>query len=230
MFDRKKLKSNAKMAIKKNYWMCVLAGFILMLMNFFSNNGYNQKIIQFVSKEILSIIPFVTVLSILLGIFVSSALEVGGCRFFTKNIYENPGFRELMYYFGSPYYLNIVKIIFFREVKIFLWTLLFIIPGIIKYYEYYMVPYLLAEHPELSSARAFKLSKMMMNGYKADTFILELSFIGWALLSLITAGMVGIFWLNPYTYATKAELYYELKQIHNIDESAFISDTFNNAY
>ena len=61
----------------------------------------------------------------------------------------------------------------------FLWSLLLLIPGIVKAYEYRMVPYLLADYPELSTEEAFRISREMMNGEKMNTFILDLSFIGW---------------------------------------------------
>ena len=101
---------------------------------------------------------------------------------------------------------------FMMNLKIFLWSLLFIIPGIIKAYEYRMVPYILAEHPEMSYSEVLEASSRMMDGQKMNAFILDLSFIGWEILSSITAGIVGIFWVNPYYYSTDAELYLELSE------------------
>ena len=100
---------------------------------------------------------------------------------------------------------------FLRNLFTFLWSLLFIIPGIIKFYEYRMIPYILAENPTLSYKEAFELSKKMMYGQKWKTFVLDLSFIGWYILSLLTFGLLIIFWIAPYMRATNVELYVCLK-------------------
>ena len=87
-----------------------------------------------------------------------------------------------------------------------------------------MVPYLLADCPELSTEEAFRISREMMNGEKMNTFILDLSFIGWYILSGITCNLVGIFYLYPYKYATDAELFLVLKQNY------FSSRSYGNTY
>ena len=92
----------------------------------------------------------------------------------------------------------------------FLWSLLFIIPGIVKSYSYAMTPYILLDRPELSPTEAIKESEKMMNGHKMDLFILELSFIGWIFLSVLTFGVL-ILYVEPYMMATKAAFYFELK-------------------
>ena len=91
-----------------------------------------------------------------------------------------------------------------------LWTLLFIIPGIIKSYEYSIIPYILADDPEISSKDAFKKAKQMMKGNKWRLFKLEFSFIGWFVLCVLTLG-IGTFFLIPYINAANAEFYVELK-------------------
>ena len=100
---------------------------------------------------------------------------------------------------------------FLRDLFVALWTLLFIIPGIVKMYAYSLVPYILAENPEMSGTEAIKLSNEMMKGHKWKAFVLDLSFLGWLLLSVLTLGLVGIFFANPYVYATDAELYKAIK-------------------
>lgn len=152
------------------------------------------------------------VIMIVLSIFVFSPLEVGGCRFFIENAYETGRFGNLAYAFGSGSYLKIVGTMFLRGLYIFLWSLLLFIPGIIKSYEYRMVPYLLAECPEMGSSEAFRISKEMMYGQKMEAFILDLSFIGWEILSACTCGLLGLFFVNPYKHATNAELFLELKR------------------
>lgn len=93
---------------------------------------------------------------------------------------------------------------------VFLWTLLLIIPGIIKAFAYALVPYILVDNPELSANEAINLSMKMMKGHKFDYFWLCLSFIGWILLGLLTLG-IGYFWLIPYMYTTYAAFYQDVK-------------------
>lgn len=92
----------------------------------------------------------------------------------------------------------------------FLWTLLLIIPGIIKSYSYSMAFYILADNPELTAREALAKSKTMMEGHKFDLFVLNLSFLGWALLTGITFGLAGIY-VIPYMNATTANFYNSIK-------------------
>ena len=109
---------------------------------------------------------------------------------------------------------------FFRDLYTFLWGLLFVIPGIIKGYSYRMVPYILTEHPDMEPEEAIRLSQQMMNGNKWAAFVLDLSFIGWELLSAATFGLLGIFYVNPYKYATDTELYIALKETGQMENPA----------
>ena len=107
--------------------------------------------------------------------------------------------------FGPSIVLNLLIGIF-----TFLWSLLFIIPGIIKSFEYAMLPYVLADNPELSSKEAFKKTNELMKGNKWRLFKLDFSFIGWYILCGLTLGL-GTFFLIPYVEAAMAEFYVELK-------------------
>ena len=100
---------------------------------------------------------------------------------------------------------------FLKTIYLALWSLLFIVPGVIKGYEYAMVPYLLLDHPEMSRQEIFAESKRMMMGNKWDAFVLDLSFIGWNLLGACTFGILTILYVNPYQYYTEAELYHVLR-------------------
>ena len=91
-----------------------------------------------------------------------------------------------------------------------LWTLLFIIPGIIKSFAYAMTPYILVDYPDLSPNQAINLSIKMMKGHKFDLFWLGLSFIGWGILSILTLG-IGLFWLIPYVQTAMAAFYVDVK-------------------
>lgn len=92
----------------------------------------------------------------------------------------------------------------------FLWTLLLIVPGIIKSFSYAMTPFILADKPELSANEAIELSMKMMDGHKLDLFILYLSFIGWYLLSILTL-CIGMLWVMPYQYTATAAFYEDVK-------------------
>lgn len=92
----------------------------------------------------------------------------------------------------------------------FLWSLLFFIPGLIKAYSYAMTPYILAAYPDVSAQDALKLSMRIMRGHKAELFILQLSFIGWALLSSLTCGILMILYVGPYMQLTTVGYYCEL--------------------
>ena len=100
---------------------------------------------------------------------------------------------------------------FFKDLFTALWSLLLIIPGIIKGYEYCMIPYLLAEDPSISKDDAFAATKQMMDGDKWNTFVLDLSFIGWAFLGVLTCCILNIFYVAPYQNLTNAQLFYALK-------------------
>ena len=88
----------------------------------------------------------------------------------------------------------------------FLWSLLFIIPGIIAAYSYSQTIYILLDHPEMSAMEAIAASKKMMRGHKAEFFMLELSFWGWVFLSAFTFGLLNV-WLEPYMQVSKANFY-----------------------
>jgi hypothetical protein len=97
-----------------------------------------------------------------------------------------------------------------RSLFIFLWSLLFIIPGLIAAYRYAMADYALCENPEMGVRDALRESSRMMKGNKWRLFCLDLSFIGWTLLSLLTCG-IGLLWVSPYIEASKAAFYNDLK-------------------
>lgn len=152
------------------------------------------------------------IVAIVIGIFISNIIGVGGAKFFLDGTQDKVEVDNLIFGFKSPHYLNMVKVIFIKDLYIVLWTLLFIIPGIIKSFEYMMVPYILAENPELDSSTAIDMSRKMTDGHKLDIFVLGLTFIGWYILGTLLLG-IGVLFVYPYTEATYAELYVKLKEI-----------------
>ena len=141
-------------------------------------------------------------------LFLGSVVGVGYSRFNLELVDHNDaGFEQLFQYF--PYWKNAVCTRLLKGVYVFLWSLLFIVPGIIASYSYAMTEYILAEHPELTANEALAASKEMMDGNKWRLFCLHFSFIGWSILCAFTMG-IGNLWLNPYKNAATAAFYREI--------------------
>lgn len=104
-----------------------------------------------------------------------------------------------------------VLLVVLLEIFVTLWSLLFIVPGIIKAYSYSLAPYILAENPEMNANDAIKESKRLMNGHKMDFFVLQLSFIPWILLVCVTFGFASIY-VSPYINATYVNFYNSIKE------------------
>ncbi|MBM7613944.1 DUF975 family protein [Alkaliphilus hydrothermalis] len=228
MWTRAELKSRAWEVLRSVYWKAVLVSLIIGVSSFqFANKSdHNQnsrwnrgvnispsdiKEWFFPALAIMIVIGIIIVASILMRILLGYHLEVGGRRFFIKAAEEKEGrFETLGYTFKGDRYANVTKTMLIRGVSILLWTLLLIFPGIIKYYAYRMVPYILAENPQLCHERALEISDNMTMGQKFNMFVLDLSFIGWYILGALTFGIGSIF-IMPYVNATFAELYLTLK-------------------
>lgn len=135
--------------------------------------------------------------------------HVGVCRFMTKSVDDRANVKEIAYGFDHSY-KNVIKTMFHYDIRVALWYLLFIIPGIYKQYQYRLVPYILAEHPDMPYREVLKRSSTLMCGHKWKAFLLDLSFIPWHILGLITCGIVEIFYTAPYQALTSAALYRRL--------------------
>lgn len=168
---------------------------------------------------VIFVLVFIVIFLIVLAVsyvysaFIANPFDVGAKRFYLKSLREKSEVKEVAYAFDNSY-KNVSKIMFFRMLYTGLWSLLFVIPGIVKAYEYQMIPYLLAENPDLTKEQAFTISKQMMDGNKWKAFVLDLSFIGWDLLASFTMGILSIFYVDPYRNLTLAALYEELSLIH----------------
>lgn len=97
-----------------------------------------------------------------------------------------------------------------RAIYILLWSLLFYIPGVVKSYSYAMTYYIALDNPELGAEECINRSMKMMNGHKMELFLLDLSFIGWILLAILTFG-IGLLWVAPYMKVAHCHFYEELK-------------------
>lgn len=235
-WDRRTLKNRAKSVLRKKYWWTFLALLIVGILgsgnlsvasynysgssNGYSNvydygyyPGYDAAMIWRIASIVLAVVGVFAVFAILYSIFVGNVIDVGGYRFMCANTVEanKPDLSNIFFGFKRGFnYLNIVRTIFLRNLFVFLWSLLLIIPGIIKGYAYFMVPYIMAENPNIPWQRAFEISKRTTQGEKWDIFVLGLSFLGWILLAALTLGL-GFLFLNPYIQATHAELYGALR-------------------
>ncbi len=221
MFNRKHCKSYGKTAFKSVYWLCVLVSVILFVCAQGIEASYSVPAVKgIVSGELLNGVNNifeegsvrVDFPGTLIEIFVLNIFSVGCYGFFVKLYCEEcPSLSELIKGFnGSVYGRNLVTM-FLRDLFTVLWTLLLIIPGIVKGYEYSMIPYILAEDPTLDRRAAFARSKELTQGCKWDLFVFDISFIGWWLLSALTLGVLSILYVNPYYQAAKAKVYHELK-------------------
>ena len=213
------------MAFKKNYVSAVVVALLMGIFgtvsgessarrvsensDIYSGNLFNVGMIT----GLLAVIATVVILIVLLAkVFVGNLLKMGGYRFFILNQTAQPGIGTLLDGFRSGHYVNIVLTMFLRDLFTTLWSLLLVVPGIVKHYEYLMVPYIIAENPAMDYKEAFQISKQMMDGEKMEAFIMDLSFLGWYLLSAVTCGLLAIFYVNPYVQASFAEMYTFNKQ------------------
>ncbi len=129
---------------------------------------------------------------------------------FLDNIRENKEYKVGQIFVGFNDYTRILGTLLLKGIYTFLWYLLLIIPGVIKQYSYAMTDYILRDHPELKNNAAIERSMAMMKGHKFDLFYLHLTFIGWALLCIVTLG-IGLLWLYPYMLSAQAHFYEERK-------------------
>ena len=152
------------------------------------------------------------IIAILFTIVIANPFIVAGKRYFLKaRKEENAKMKNMEKVFKKGSWMNVSIIMFLRSFYNILWYLT-IVGGIIKSYEYRMIPYILAENPKVARKDVFKLSKEMMRGNKWKMFLLDVSFIGWSLLSIFTYGLLNILYVNPYKEATIAELYMILRK------------------
>lgn len=176
--------------------------------NFVSNGGTDG--LPTVLRAIL--IPLISGLGIwgLLCFLLGGTVELGHAEFLLRQYRrESLTFDTLLSQFdrfGTGFAQK-----FLRTLYVCLWSLLLVIPGIVKSFSYAMTPFILAEHPEMTASQAIDASKAMMDGHKMDLFLLQLTFIGWELLCGFTFG-IGQLFLNPYRNAATAVFYENLKK------------------
>lgn len=185
------------------------------------NNGSSSwsvsgpQVPSFVPGIILSIVGTLIAVYLIYAIImyiVGGVISLGLSRYNLRLLDgENPGVEDLFHFFhqnmfGKAFWLKLRETIF-----IFLWSLLLLIPGIVKAYSYSMAGFILSENPEMTPKQAMEVSMTMMDGNKWRLFCLDLSFIGWGLLCVLTLG-IGLLWLIPYKNAAIASFYDEVSR------------------
>lgn len=165
------------------------------------------------------------ILAFAFTIFIADPLIVAGKRYFIKARKNKVKIGVMSDIFKKGNWINVAIIMLLRNIYNALWYLT-IVGGIIKTYEYRMIPYILAENPKTKRSEAFKLSKQMMKGNKWKLFVLDMSFFGWNFLSVMTFGLLSILYINPYNSATITELYMVLRK-QAISEKYEYYENFN---
>lgn len=230
MWSRTDLKSRAWNGLKGYYWMAFAVSWIFgiakgvtstvtsvggdiseMLSSLTERGGMDILRALTVMAAAGGIVFIMWIITLALKMFFVNPVSVGHNNFYLRAVNGESKFENIGCGFKNNY-LNVVKSMFFVDLYTFLWSLLFVIPGIIKRYEYSMVPYILAENPNIDYNTALEISKKTTYGQKGEMFILDLSFIGWYLLGFCCCA-IGTLFVNPYYYSTKAHLYQALKEI-----------------
>lgn len=218
MRERAQIKEIAKFQFNQRYGMSIGAALLFILLA--AGDSRVQYGVHHNANFPIDInwLPFLHIISVvatilfLVYILVGAPLRVGYahfCRCTYNNWTTSVGdmFRRA---FGD--YARHLGGMLWMDLFILLWSMLLVIPGIVKSYAYFAAPYILAEFPAVRATDAIRISMRMTNGFKAEIFVLDLSFIGWHLLSALTFGLLGIFYVNPYYYTSRAGMYEELKQ------------------
>lgn len=170
MWSRKELKDRAKSFLRKNYWKAFLVSIVIAIAGgnggwggggSSSNSEGHSSLINNQSFDLtfvlIVIFTFLVILLIIsaLRIFIGYSLEVGGRRYFVQSLQDKDNKKCFKFGFDGQNYGGIIKTMLLTKVYIFLWTLLLIIPGIIKAYSYSMVPYILADNPNIGVKKQF---------------------------------------------------------------------------
>lgn len=229
MWTRGELKGRAKDVLRNYYWQAFVISIIIgiaggnhagnMTINYnvtediggFSNFQYYSFEYRIFLAFMVGFIALIFLIAIVYRLFLGFPLEVGGRYYFIKAAEKDVKMGYIGFAFKRERYWNIVKTMLWRGFILFLWTLLLIIPGIVMSYAYRMVPYILADNPNIDYKRAMEISKKMTDGQKFNIWVLDLSFIGWYILGML-ALFIGVLFVRPYDNSTNAELYLTLRK------------------
>ena len=220
MKTNQELKNSALAALKGNWAPAVLGAiFFTFATCLITSPGYCANMAAFDMPFFNSINPK------LLKIFSNSSFLLNFFLLYPLSLGYSVAHKELLQNGDAAITRNTVRLAFSDYVRnavsillvylyTLLWTLLFIVPGIIKGLAYSLTPFIVKDNPQLSPNQAINLSMKMMKGHKFDLFYLYLSFLGWILLSMLTLG-VGLLWVIPYLETTMAAFYQDVKNDYN---------------
>lgn len=195
---RKKLYGNWKLAVGVSFIAALLGGVISgsnIDLTFGIDSDDLQSMPQFVISYLRVVAPFALAMGIVQFI-AGGMIRLGYCRFMLK-LYDGEEAKLEDLFSQTHRFADGFCLVLLQALFVFLWTLLFIIPGLIAALRYAMAPFILYENPGMTASEAIDASKEMMDGHKMDLFILDLSFIGWSILAAFSLG-IGYLWLNPY--------------------------------
>ena len=216
--NRVELKTNAKSSLQGKWGEAILL-MIIMGAIFFAIScvsmigGGTATYLSTLNNDSGASMGFAQILSYILQIIASATLTLGSVSFYLKlSRNEAVTFKEL--FSKANLWLLFIGVSIMTAIFTTLWSLLFIIPGIIATYRYAMVNYIMIDNPELGVLGSIRRSKEIMYGHKLDYFVLQLSFIGWLLLSVLTCGLL-LFYVTPYMSVTTANFYNSIKDGNN---------------
>lgn len=205
-FDRIRIKENGKLHYQNNKWQNVL----VILINTLIVGGV--QVVVRLSGDDWVLAMFMSLISIALTMLVVNVISMGTMTWFHRAIKtEGLNMEEMFWPFKEDYGGNVLMM-FLIWLYTALWSMLFVIPGIVKGYSYSLAMYIKSENPNIPASKAIELSTRMTNGHKMDLFVLDMSFIGWGILSAFTLNILGILYVMPYQYASKAFAYEEIKE------------------
>ncbi len=194
-------------------------GIFASLISNFGSNSLNNTLFNginsIIGSEGVSIVIFV-LLSLLfkfaLWFFLGNVFIVMSRRVFLESrIYKTVSPKKFLFLFYIKKWTKVSLVMFVKYIYNMLWYGLFFIGGVVKHYSYFLVPFILAENPDLTAKQAITLSRRMMNGHKWKCFLLDFSFLGWFLLRIATFGLSGLFYTNAYQVAAYTEFYAQLR-------------------
>ncbi|MBO4862915.1 MAG: DUF975 family protein [Eubacterium sp.] len=175
-------------------------------------NGVNELV--FSGRVAGSIVIFIfALISIFIFIYVKNVIVVGKNRYYLEQRrYHETGPGEILFPYKNKRLKNISAVMFLKYIFQVLWDFT-IVGGVIKHYEYMMIPYVIAENPEIGKRDAFKLSKELMQGNKYRAFLIEFSMLPWYILSYLTFNLSGVFFSDAYIECVRAELYMRIREM-----------------
>ena len=188
----------------------ILALIFLIYFAITSVTSFSMDTSDIKDETILLIILFMTIISSAIGLFIMGQMNYG-LHYVIKENYEESKPQVKNLFIGFNNYWKCFLINLLQGVYILLWSLLFIIPGIIKSIAYSMAYFVSIDNPELSANECITRSKEMMVGYKGKSFAIAFSYLGWLILCVLTLGII-IFWVSPKMYTAQYELYRQIKE------------------